>query len=246
MLMKDENGRDKGLEGSHLLIATGRAANVDTLGLEAAGVKTDKRKLVLDSRLRTTNKRIYACGDVAGPYQFTHMAEYQAGVVLRNALFHLPVKARPRAVPWCTFTDPELARVGLSESEARDQAIAHRVYTFGFEDIDRAQTSNETAGFAKVVTSPGGEILGAAIVGAHAGELIHEYALALNNKMKISELSAVIHIYPTLAQINRRVADERMKRKLTPAAKKAIRWIFGLRGPANNESLHANGKRAPT
>lgn len=246
MLMKDENGREKVLEGSHLLIATGRAANVDALGLEAAGVKTDKRKLVLDSRLRTTNKRIYACGDVAGPYQFTHMAEYQAGVVLRNALFHLPVKARPRAVPWCTFTDPELARVGLSESEARDQAIAHRVYTFAFEDIDRARTSNETAGFAKVVTSPGGEILGAAIAGAHAGELIHEYALALNNKMKISELSAVIHIYPTLAQINRRVADERMKRKLTPAAKRAIRWIFGLRGPANNESLHANGKRAPT
>jgi pyruvate/2-oxoglutarate dehydrogenase complex dihydrolipoamide dehydrogenase (E3) component len=244
-LVKGGNGREKWLEASHLLIATGRAANVEALGLEAAGVKVEKKKLVLDSRLRTSNKNIYACGDVAGSYQFTHMAEYQAGIVLRNALFHLPVKADSRAVPWCTFTDPELARVGLSQTEVEKQKIPHRIYTFSFEDIDRAHCTSETAGFVKVVTRPGGKLLGAAIVGPHAGELIHEYALALTKKMKISDLSSVIHIYPTLSQINRRVADERMKQKLTPMVKKLIGWIFGLRGLASaaRQPVPAEGKR---
>ncbi|MGH8773324.1 MAG: hypothetical protein ACREV2_19435, partial [Burkholderiales bacterium] len=188
---------------------------------------------------------IYACGDVAGPYQFTHMSEYQAGIVLRNALYHLPVTADASAVPWCTFSDPELARVGMCESQARKQNIPHQVYRVSFGAIDRAQTSSETAGFVKVVTRPGGRLLGAAIVGPHAGELIHEYALALTKKMDITELSRVIHIYPTLSQINRRVADERMKQKLTPTVKKLIRWIFGLRGPASTTSDEAHPNAAP-
>jgi pyruvate/2-oxoglutarate dehydrogenase complex dihydrolipoamide dehydrogenase (E3) component len=243
--VKDGSGREKWLQASHLLIATGRAANVEGLKLEAAGVKVEKKKLLVDSRLRTSNKKIYACGDVAGPYQFTHMAEFQAGIVLRNALFHLPVKADSQAVPWCTFTEPELARVGLSQTEVEKKKIPHRVYTFPFEDIDRAHTSGETTGFVKVVTRPGGKLLGAAIVGPHAGELIHEYALALTKRMNISDLSGVIHIYPTLAQINRRVADERMKQKLTPMVKKLIGWIFGLRGPVNavREQVPADDKR---
>jgi pyruvate/2-oxoglutarate dehydrogenase complex dihydrolipoamide dehydrogenase (E3) component len=236
ILAKDNNGGETWMEASHLLIATGRAANVEELDLDAAGVQMQEGKLVLDSRLRTSNKQIYACGDVAGPYQFTHMAEYQAGIVLRNALFHLPVKADTSAVPWCTFSDPELARVGMSESEANKKNIPHKVYRFSFGDIDRAQTSGDTAGFVKVVTRPGGRLLGAAIVGPHAGELIHEYALALTKKMDISELSHVIHIYPTLSQINRRVADERRKQKLTATVKKLLRWIFGLRGTASGEA----------
>jgi len=218
------------LSGTHLLIAAGRKANLDSLGLEQAGVELNNSRLKLDARLRTSNKNIYACGDVAGPYLFTHMAEHQAGVVLRNALFHWPSKVQTRNIPWCTYTDPELARVGLSESEALQQGIAHRVYRFPFADIDRAVTEGETGGMAKIITTPRGKLLGACIVGPHAGELIAEYVLAISKGMKAGDLSNTIHIYPTLAQINRRVADQRLKEALTPKRKQWLKWIFGWRG----------------
>jgi len=218
------------LRGSHLLIAAGRKPNLENLGLEQAGVALENGRLVLDARLRTSNHNIYACGDVAGPYLFTHMAEHQAGVVLRNALFHWPSKVQTRNIPWCTYTDPELARVGLSESEALQQGIKHRVYRFPFADIDRAVTAGETAGLAKIVTTPRGKLLGACIVGPQAGELIAEYVLAISKGMQAADLSNTIHIYPTLAQINRRVADQRLKESLTPKRKQWLKWIFGLRG----------------
>ena len=218
------------LNGSHLLIAAGRKPNLENLGLEQAGVALENGRLVLDARLRTSNKNIYACGDVAGPYLFTHMAEHQAGVVLRNALFHWPSKVQTRNIPWCTYTDPELARVGLSESEALQQGIKHRVYRFPFADIDRAVTAGETVGLAKIITTPRGKLLGACIVGPQAGELIAEYVLAISKGMQAADLSNTIHIYPTLAQINRRVADQRLKESLTPKRKQWLKWIFGLRG----------------
>ena len=133
-------------------------------------------------------------------------------------------------VPSCTYTDPELARVGLSEADAKHRGMAHRVYRFAFEDIDRARAEGETAGFAKLVTDPRGKVLGATIVGAHAGELIAEYVLAVSKGMNAKELTDVIHAYPTLAQINRRVADQRLKEGLTPASRLWIQRIFGLRG----------------
>jgi len=215
------------LSGSHLLVAAGRKPNIENLGLERAGVEITNGRLVLDARLRTSNKRIYACGDVAGPYLFTHMAEHQAGVVLRNALFHWPAKARNQNIPWCTYTDPEVARVGLSEAEAKQQGMAHRIYRFPFADIDRAVTDGETEGFAKIITTPRGKLLGACIVGPHAGELIAEYALAITKGMKAADLSNTIHSYPTLAQINRRVADQRLKDALTPTRKSWLKRIFG-------------------
>lgn len=218
------------LSGSHLLIAAGRKPNLESLGLDNAGVELNNGRLVIDTRLRTSNKRIYACGDVAGPYLFTHMAEHQAGVVLRNALFHWPSKARTNNIPWCTYTDPELARIGLSESEALQQGIPHRVYRFPFADIDRAVTEGETEGLAKIITTPRGKLLGACIVGPHAGELIAEYGLAIAKGMKAADLSNTIHIYPTLAQINRRVADQRLKEALTPGRKQWLKRIFGWRG----------------
>lgn len=230
MMVQDSQGQQKTLHATHLLVATGRQANIENLGLEAAGVELNQGRLILDARLRTTQKHIYACGDVTGGYQFTHMAEHTAGVVLRNALFHLPAKIEQRVIPWCTFTDPEVARVGLSETEAKQQGIAHKVYTFPFHDIDRAQAEGTTHGFAKIITDPKGTLLGAALVGPHAGEIIHEYVLALSQQLKTADLSKVIHIYPTLAQINRRVADARLKEGLTPTAKKWIKRIFGLRG----------------
>ncbi len=230
LLLKDAHGNEKSINASHLLVAAGRRANVENLGLKAAGVELHNGRIISDTRLRTTNKRIFVAGDVAGGPQFTHMAEHHAGVVLRNAIFRLPAKVEQKVIPWATFCDPELARVGLSETEAKEQGIAHKAYTFPFQDMDRARADGTSEGFAKIITSPKGKLLGAAIVGPHAGELIHEYVLAIAKGMKASDLSSVIHIYPTLAQINRRVADARMKEGLTPSAKKWIKRIFGLRG----------------
>jgi pyruvate/2-oxoglutarate dehydrogenase complex dihydrolipoamide dehydrogenase (E3) component len=133
-------------------------------------------------------------------------------------------------VPWCTYTDPELARVGLSETEAMAQGVAHRVYRFPLEDIDRARAEGEAEGLAKIVTDPRGRLLGAGIVAPHAGELIAEYALAITRGLKAADVSGTIHAYPTLAMVNRRVADQRMKDGLTPASKGWIKRIFGLRG----------------
>ncbi len=216
------------LSGSHLLVAAGRQANLEGFGLENAGVEFSQGRLILDARLRTSNKHIFACGDVAGPYLFTHMAEHQAGVVLRNALFGWPSKTQTRAIPWCTFTDPELARVGYSENQAVREGIAHRVYRFPFAEIDRAVTAGETSGMAKIITTPRGKLLGACIVGAHAGELIAEYVLAIGKGLKAGDLSNTLHIYPTLAQINRRVADQRFKEALTPTRRKWLKRIFGF------------------
>ncbi|MEN8259205.1 MAG: FAD-dependent oxidoreductase [Pseudomonadota bacterium] len=230
VLLMDRDRREIELHGSHLLVAAGRKPNLENLGLEKAGVGLENGRLISDKRLRTTNKNIYACGDVVGPYLFTHMAEHHAGVVLRNALFHFPAHVESRVIPWCTYTDPELARVGLSETEARQLGIDYRIYTFPFADVDRAIAEGETSGMAKIIASPRGRLLGAAIVGPHAGELIHEYVLALAKGMKLSDLSSIIHIYPTLAQINRRAADQRLKEALTPARRKWIKRLFGLRG----------------
>lgn len=227
---RDQENREHTLRGSHLLVAAGRQANVEDLGLEAAGVELEQGRIQTDRRLRSSNRAIYACGDVTGPYQFTHMAEHQAGIILRNVIFRLPAKVEQKVIPWCTFTDPELARVGLSEGEAQARGITHRVYTFPFRDIDRAQAEGETEGLTKIVTDRKGRLLGAALAGPHAGELIHEYTLAIAKGMKASDLSGVIHIYPTLAQINRRVADQRLKESLTPARKKWLQRIFRLRG----------------
>ncbi len=228
--LKNKDGGETKLSATHLLVAAGRKMNIDDLGLDAAGIAVEKGRIVSDARLRTTQKHIYVCGDAAGALQFTHVAEHHAGVVLRNAIFRLPAKAQTKNIPWCTFTEPELARVGLSESEAKAQNVAYRTYTFPFEENDRARAESEIEGMAKIVTDPKGRLLGAAIVGAHAGELIAEYALAIAKGMKAADLSGVIHTYPTFAQINRRVADQRMKEGLTPSRKRWIQRIFGLRG----------------
>ncbi len=227
---KDSDGNDKIITATHLLVAAGRRPNIENLGLESAGVEIKNGRIVTDARLRTSNKRIYAAGDVVGGPMFTHIAEHHAGVVLRNTIFRLPAKVEQKVIPWATFSDPELARVGLSETEARQQNIPHMTYAFPFQDMDRARADGATDGFAKIITNPKGKLLGAAIVGSHAGELIHEYVLAIAKGMKAAELSSVIHIYPTLAQINRRVADARMKEGLTPNAKKWIKRLFRLQG----------------
>jgi pyruvate/2-oxoglutarate dehydrogenase complex dihydrolipoamide dehydrogenase (E3) component len=228
--VRGKDGTQHTLTGTHLLLAAGRRVNVEGLDLDAAGVRTDDGRIVVDEHLRTTNPHVYVVGDVAGGAQFTHLAEHHAGIVLRHALFRLWWAKPSSIVPWCTYTDPELARVGLSEGEARARNVAHRVYRFPFHDIDRAQAESETEGFAKIVTAPNGRLLGAAIVGPHAGELIAEYGLAVAKGMAAKDISAVIHAYPTLASISRRVADQRMKEGLTPRARAWLQRIFRLRG----------------
>lgn len=178
--------------------------------------------------MRTSSKNIYACGDVSGPYPFTHMAEYQAGIVISNAIFRFPKKTDYRVVPWVTYSDPELARVGLTEEQAREQGMAVDIMRFSFSDIDRALAEVETAGEMKLVCRKG-KILGATILGPHAGELIHEIVLAMQAGLKISDISATIHAYPTLAQISRRTVNTYYGEKLfSQRTRKIVAWINKL------------------
>ncbi|OIO69143.1 MAG: dihydrolipoamide dehydrogenase [Zetaproteobacteria bacterium CG12_big_fil_rev_8_21_14_0_65_55_1124] len=194
------------VHGTHLLISTGRRANVRGLNLEAAGVDYTPHGITVDARLRSTNKRIFAIGDVAGPYQFTHMAAYQAGIVIRNVLFRLPARVDYSAVPWVTYTDPELAHVGMSEADAEKAGKEIRVLRWGFAENDRAQAERRTEGLVKVVTDMKGRILGASIVGLHAGELLQPWVLAISQKMKIGAMAGMISPYPTLGEVNKRIA----------------------------------------
>jgi len=194
------------VHGSHLLISTGRRANVSGLNLEVAGVNYLPSGVEVDARLRTSNKRIYAIGDVTGPYQFTHMAAYQAGIVIRNMLFKLPAKVDYTAVPWVTYTDPELAHAGMSEADAEQSSKPVRVLRWSFAENDRAQAERRTEGMVKVVTAKNGRILGATIVGLHAGELIQPWVLAISRKMKIGAMAGMIAPYPTLSEVSKRIA----------------------------------------
>ncbi|MGB3405054.1 MAG: mercuric reductase [Microcoleaceae cyanobacterium] len=196
-----------------ILVSAGRQPNVESLNLEAAGVAVGKKGIQVNEKLQTTNSKIYACGDVIGGYQFTHVAGYEAVVVLTNALF-LPIsKANYRVIPWATFTDPELARVGLTEDQARER-YGKDVYVLkqDFSGVDRAQAEAATQGFGKIITRGNGEILGAHLVGPSAGELIHEVVLAMSNKLKVSALTG-IHIYPTLSEVNSKAGLLLKKRK---------------------------------
>lgn len=206
--LEDKDKKQSVVKAEKVLVAVGRAANVSGLDLEKAGVRYSYKGIEVDRTLRTGAKNIYACGDCCGPYQFSHMAEYQAIIAVGNALFPFKRKANYRAVPWCTFTEPELARVGLTEEEARKEYKDIRVYRSYYAANDRAVTDLEESGLAKVITDKRGFLLGAHIVGANAGELIHEYVLAKSAGMKINSLSSAIHIYPTLAQMVKHSADQ--------------------------------------
>jgi pyruvate/2-oxoglutarate dehydrogenase complex dihydrolipoamide dehydrogenase (E3) component len=194
------------ISGSHLLVAAGRRPTIEGLDLAAAGIAATAQGITVDARLRTTNRRAFAIGDVAGGPQFTHVALYHAGIVIRNALFRIPAKVDYRALPWVTYTDPELAQVGLTEAAARAADRAHRVLYWRFADNDRAQTEHETEGLVKVVTLAGGRILGASILGAGAGDLILPWALAISQKLKIGALANLIAPYPTRGEASKRAA----------------------------------------
>jgi pyruvate/2-oxoglutarate dehydrogenase complex dihydrolipoamide dehydrogenase (E3) component len=192
--------------GSHLLVAAGRRPSIEALDLAAAGIASTAKGITVDARLRTTNRRAFAIGDVAGGPQFTHIALYHAGIVIRNALFRIPAKVDYRALPWVTYTDPELAQVGLNEAAARAVEKSPRVLRWPFAENDRAQTERETEGVVKIVTGGNGRILGASILGAGAGDLILAWALAISQKLKVSALANLIVPYPTRGEAGKRAA----------------------------------------
>ena len=206
----ESGGETLEMEADEILAAVGRAAKVDGLELEKAGIEFDKKQIKTNDYLQTSQKHIYAAGDVTGHFQFTHMADYEAQIVIQNAFVPWPFKKKTdfRVVPWTTFTEPEVARVGMIESDAQEKfGSSVKVYKVSFTENDRAQAESSTDGFVKVVTNKG-RIIGATLVGEHAGELIHEFVWAMTEKLKISQLNKIIRVYPTLAKITQAVGTE--------------------------------------
>jgi pyruvate/2-oxoglutarate dehydrogenase complex dihydrolipoamide dehydrogenase (E3) component len=210
VLIVEKDGEKFEIEADEILVAAGRQPNTDGLELEKAGVKFDKKQIFTDEYLRTSQKHIFAAGDVTAHFQFTHMADYEAQIVIQNAFAPFPFKKKTdfRVVPWATFTEPEIARVGLTEIEAREKSGDQiKVYKVAFADNDRAQAESETEGFAKIVAHKN-RIVGAHLAGAHAGEIIHEFVWAMRENLKVSELNKIIRVYPTLAKITQAVGTE--------------------------------------
>jgi pyruvate/2-oxoglutarate dehydrogenase complex dihydrolipoamide dehydrogenase (E3) component len=227
------------LEADAVLAAIGRKPNVDSLNLAATGIETNQKGIVVDRRCRTSAKHIYACGDVAGRYLFTHMAEHMAKVAVTNAILHVPMRLDEDHVTWCTFTDPELAHVGRQEMELKQAGVQHSVYRFPYSQLDRAVTESESTGLIKVLAGRRGRILGVSILGASAGEMIGEWAVAMKNGISLDKISATIHPYPTYALGNRRAADLYMMAKLRPFMVRWLRSLTGLRGDLRGVmSLH--------
>jgi pyruvate/2-oxoglutarate dehydrogenase complex dihydrolipoamide dehydrogenase (E3) component len=225
VLLEGGKGAER-IEGSDLLVAAGRRPNLDGLGLEAAGVAYGPRGITVDARLRTTNRRVFAIGDVGGPHQFTHMAAYHAGIVIRNALFRLPARVDHRAVPWVTYSAPELAHVGMSEQAARDAGAPFRVLRWPFHDNDRAQAERATHGLVKVIATPRGRVLGASILGPSAGELIQTWVLAIAQRIKIGAVASMIAPYPTLGEANKRAAGSFFTPALfSPRTRRVVRFL---------------------
>ena len=225
ILIAEYEGHDVRIPFDALLVAVGRVANTEGYGLEELGIATTKARTVeTDNYLQTIYPNIYACGDVAGPYQFTHTASHQAWYAAVNALFgsFRRFKADYRVIPWSTFTDPEVARVGLSESEAKERNVPHAVTVYGIDELDRAIADGEAHGFVKVLTKPGTDrILGATIVGEHAGDLLAEYVLAMKHGIGMNKILGTIHIYPTLAEANKYAAGNWKRATVTQG-----QWAF--------------------
>ncbi|HKA74843.1 MAG TPA: FAD-dependent oxidoreductase [Xanthobacteraceae bacterium] len=199
-------GAEEAIDGTHLLVAAGRRPNTEGLDLAAAGIKYGPRGIVVNRRLLTSNRRVFAIGDAIGAAAFTHVANYHAGIVIRRALFRLPAKVNEDVIPWVTYCDPELAQVGLTEEAARKRYRKVRIMRASFHDNDRAQAERETRGHVKVIATRKGVIVGATIVGAHAGELIATWALAVQQGLKVRALGELIVPYPTLAEAGKRAA----------------------------------------
>jgi pyruvate/2-oxoglutarate dehydrogenase complex dihydrolipoamide dehydrogenase (E3) component len=228
VVLLEEGSRERRIEGSHLLLATGRRPNLEALALDKAGIALDERgALIVDRRLRTSNRRVYAVGDAAGGPQFTHVAGYHAGIVIRNALFRVPAKVDYRALPWVTYTEPELAQVGMTEGEAlRAHPQDVEILRWPFHENDRAQAERQTHGLVKVLTRRNGAVLGASIIGREAGELIQVWGLTISARLKLPAVRDYIAPYPTLGEVNKRAAGSFYAPKLfSDRTRRLVRFL---------------------
>ncbi len=227
----EKDGVKSSIEGSQVLFATGRRANINALNLDAAGIEYTNRGVTVNDKCRTNKRHIYAVGDVTGRYQFTHMSEHMAKVATTNALIKIPMKIDKKHVPWVTFTEPELGHVGATEEQLKEAGEKFEVYKFPFSKIDRAITDGQTTGMIKVYAKKwSGKILGASVLGAHAGEMISQYALAMKNGVSLRDFADTIHPYPSYGLGARRAADQWYIKNQSTSLVKWIKRIFRYRG----------------
>jgi pyruvate/2-oxoglutarate dehydrogenase complex dihydrolipoamide dehydrogenase (E3) component len=215
--------------GSHILVATGRLANIDGLNLHHIGIHADPHEgIAVDEYLQTRFQRVYAIGDVLARHEFTHAAEREAAVAFQNAVLRLPKKIDYSALPWATFIEPEVATVGLSEAAAREQHTEVRVFRAEFADLDRARIDGQTEGFAKVVATPAGMILGVTIVGAAAAMILQEFVLAMEHGLRLGDIASTVHPYPTYAGLAHKLANQFVATRLERGfVQTALRWLYG-------------------
>jgi pyruvate/2-oxoglutarate dehydrogenase complex dihydrolipoamide dehydrogenase (E3) component len=219
------------LTADTVLLAQGRSTNVADLGLKPIGLDYTPQGIVVDNRMRTSHKHIYAPGDINGAFQFTHAAGYEGGIVVSNAIFHLPRKVDTRWMPWCTYTEPELASIGMNEKQAKEAGIDYSVWTETFQENDRALAEGDERGKLKLLLDKKERPIGVQILGPRAGDLIGEWIAVLNSSMKLSSLAGTIHPYPTLTEINKRVAGSYISPKIfSPTVKKVLKFLFKLQG----------------
>ena len=232
-----KDGETRSVKAETLLIAAGRRANLEGLGLENIGVTLDRRGLKLDEKLRTTQRHIFGAGDVTGTYQFTHAAGYEGGIVLSNAIFHFPRKADYTYMPWATYTDPELASIGMNEKIAKAKGINYSVWSEEFANNDRSLAEGEKIGKIKMLLDEKEKPIGVRILGPQAGELLTEWVAVLNGKVRLSTLASAVNPYPTLGEINKRVAGSLFATKIfSENVKKALKFFFSLKGRACGEA----------
>ena len=236
VIVKDKTGKAGNtfsLKAEALLVALGRVANVEGLGLKTIGIEHDRRGIKVDQRMRTNHKHIYAVGDVNGGFQFTHTAGYEGGIVVSNAIFRLPRKADYTYLPWCTFTDPPLGNIGMNEIMAREAGIDYKVWTEEFKDNDRSVAEGEKTGKIKMILNEKEKPIGVQILGPHAGDLLAEWVAVLNGKVKLATLAAAVHPYPTIGEINKRVAGKFFSPKIfSEKVQKSLKFFFHLKGRA--------------
>ncbi len=237
VVIKNAEGKILNLRAEIILVAVGRKANLQGIGLESISMGIDKKGLKIDNRLRTNHKHIYAAGDTTGSYQFTHAAGYEGGIVLSNAILHLPRKVDYTKFPWCTYTDPELASIGMNEKRASAAGISYSVWTEEFGTNDRSLAEGEVIGKIKLLLDEKEKPIGIQILGPSAGELISEWVAVMNGGIKLSTLASSVHPYPTLGEINKKVVGNFFSGKIfSEKVKKALKFFFSLKGRACGDS----------
>ncbi|MBU2549760.1 MAG: FAD-dependent oxidoreductase [Proteobacteria bacterium] len=246
VVVRDSDGRESVLRAEQVLAALGRRANTAGLGLEEIGVEVEKGAVKVDNRLRTSHKHIFAAGDVTGAYQFTHAAGYEGGIVVANAVFRLPRRTDYKWLPWCTYTDPELASIGFNETRAREAGLEYSVWEEAFRDNDRGLTEGEAGGRVKMTLDAREKPIGVQILGLHAGDLLTEWVAALNGGLRLATLAAAVHPYPTLGEINKRLAGRLISKKIfSDRVRKGLKLFFHLKGracelPGRDQSPNSN------